>query len=108
MNARREASIARVLALIAVLSGSGCYHARIEFPQTAPPGLEPRTETLWSFAWGLSQQNLIPPECPSSTLSEVTSTTNFGFVLLTVVTLGTVSAVQLEYRCAKLPSTGIQ
>ena len=98
-----------VLLMVAVLLGtSGCYHARIEFPQTAPPGLEPRSETLWSFAWGLSQQNVVPPECPSSTLSEVTSTTNFGFVLMTVVTLGLVSAVQLEYRCAKLPSTDIR
>ncbi len=80
----------------------GCYHARVSFPDTAPPGMEPRSETLWSFAWGLSQQNLEPRDCPSASLSEVTVTTNFGFVILTVVTLGIVSAVHVEYRCAKL------
>ena len=96
---RRHAILAAVVA--AALCLHGCYHARISFPDTAPQGMEPRS-------WGLSQQNLEPRDCPSASLSEVTATTNLGFVLLTVVTLGFVSAVEVEYRCAKLPGGEIR
>jgi hypothetical protein len=96
---RRHPALA--LGLVA-LTLAACYHARISAPGIAPQGTEPQSATLWSFAWGLSQQNLEPRDCPSGSFSEVTTTTNLGFVLLTVVTVGIVSAVQLEYRCAKL------
>jgi hypothetical protein len=105
---RRRPHAGLVAIVAAALCLHGCYHARVSFPDTAPQGMEPRSETLWSLAWGLSQQNLEPRDCPSASLSEVTTSTNIGFVLLTVVSLGFVSAVKVEFRCAKLPGGEIR
>ena len=97
-----------VALLTALLASSGCYHYRVGFPGTLGDGLEPRTETKWSLVWGLVQQNIEdPPSCPSHRLAQVTSTTNYLYALVTVATLGLAAPLQLEWRCAPLPSGGL-
>jgi hypothetical protein len=89
------------LLAVALLLAGGCYHYRVAFPNTAPAGTEPRTETKWSLVWGLVQQNIDdPPSCPTHHLAEVTATTNYLYALVTVATLGLAAPVQLQYRCA--------
>lgn len=88
-----------------LLCGSGCFHYRLT-PVSAdgeplPPATEPQSETVWSFAWGLAQPTLNPANCQGNGASEVTTTTNLGYALLTVVTLGIVAPAEVEWRCAK-------
>src|SRR5258707_9970053 len=77
-------------ALIFWLAASvGCYHFRTS-PKDSAPATEPQTATVWSYAWGLAQNRVEVdmPSCPSRALQEVTVSSNFGFALLTIVTLG--------------------
>ncbi len=93
--------------LAATALAAGCYHQRAYFPDTASPATEPQSEVRWSYCWGLCQQEVRDPPCPSHSLYEVTVSTNLAFTLLTVATLGFASPAQIEWRCAKLPSPGL-
>jgi hypothetical protein len=93
--------------MAALLVGTGCHHTRIEFPNQTAPGMEPQSETVWGLWWGARQANIHPADCPSGTLSEVTTSTNLGFSFITVISLGCFAPMSVEYRCAKLaPAPG--
>ena len=99
----------RLAPLLCALAATGCYHYRAA-PPDLPSSTEPESRTVWSFAWGLIQQNVQPPACQGVGLSEVTVSSNFGYTLLTVVTLGFVAPARVEWRCAKdrpCPGNGI-
>lgn len=87
----------------------GCYHYRALVPQAAgPPATEPKSEVVWSFIWGLVQENPRIDNCQGQPLAEVHVTSNFGFALLTVATLGLAAPVRVEWRCAKAqPRPGV-
>jgi hypothetical protein len=88
---------------------TGCYHYRFTpvgpDHEPIPPATEPEAVTVWSFGWGLISQPLIrPSNCQGNGAAEVTTTTNFGFALLTVITLGVVAPLEVEWRCAIDPA----
>jgi hypothetical protein len=94
--------------LLAVLSSSGCYHYHIQGNRVTP-ATEARSQTQVAYFWGLMQPDDITPEnCPVKVpLADVTAHTNLGHILISTVTLGIVSIQRIEWRCAKLPSSGI-
>ncbi|MBK8965730.1 MAG: hypothetical protein R3D58_22375 [Saprospiraceae bacterium] len=81
---------------------SSCYHYRIMAPDF-DPATEYQSKTAHSLFWGLIQsQPMRPANCANSNgLDEVRVSTNFGYALITVATLGIWCPVQLEWRCAK-------
>lgn len=87
-----------------LLLGSGCFHYRLAPVTTAgeplPPATEPQSETVWSLFWGFDQPQVNPANCQGNGVAEVTTTTNLGYTLLTVVTLGIVAPAEVEWRCA--------
>jgi hypothetical protein len=94
----------RVAALSSLLSTS-CYHYYVKADRV-PPATEWRSNTQVAYAWGLIQPNdIVPANCPRHVpLAEVSATTNLGFVLIGVVTLGIVLPHELAWRCAKPPA----
>ncbi len=105
-STRRAAAVV----LLALATLTGCYHYRVE-PVDAPPGTEPESTTQHSLFWGLVQTQAEEPNCQGNGAAEVVATTNLGFSLLTVATLGIWSPLQLEWRCAKdriQPVTGME
>src|SRR4051812_39456768 len=78
---------------------SGCYHYRAA-PAHVAAATQPRRETLWSLAWGAVQQRVEPKNCPRVGLAEVTVSTNLGFALLTVVSLGFAAPATVAWTCA--------
>ena len=97
--------LARVSAkglLLWLALSSGCYHYRAQAPDIAgAPATEYSGEVVWSLVWGLVQENPRIDNCNNQPLAEVRVTTNFGFALLTVVTLGLAAPAKVEWRCAK-------
>ncbi len=92
---------------LGLVASVGCYHFRTS-PKDSAPATEPQTATVWSYAWGLAQNRVEVdmPSCPTRALQEVTVSSNFGFALLTIVTLGFAAPATVEWRCAKTPPTG--
>ncbi|RKG97596.1 hypothetical protein D7V97_34115 [Corallococcus sp. CA053C] len=98
----------RLAAVLCLTLSSACAHYRVQAPGHAgAPATEPEKEVLWSLAWGLVQEKPTVDNCQGQALAEVTQSTNLGFALISVVTLGIAMPQQVEWRCAKAqPSPG--
>lgn len=64
-----------------------------------------QSETTADFFWGIlghtTDVNEVPnPRCPDG-VNSVTAETNFGFILVSTITLGIVVPMTLKYTCAK-------
>lgn len=93
------------LSLLLVLQ-TGCYHYRV-YGKEVPVGSEAKQATLWSSIWGTRQQNINTDQtCLHNAAAEVTMSSNFGYALLTVLSLGFVSPIDVEWKCAKDTPTG--
>jgi hypothetical protein len=85
---------------------AGCYHYRV-YGKQVPVGSEAKQATLWSSIWGTSQQNIDTDKtCLRNPTAEVTMSSNFAYALLTVFSLGFVSPIDVEWKCAKDDPTG--
>ncbi len=92
------------LLLSMLLLFNSCYSYRVA--TQAQPGTEYNKTTAHSFLWGLAQKppTIRTPICDSldvNGMSEVVMKTNFGYSLITVVTLGIWSPMKVEYKCGK-------
>jgi hypothetical protein len=93
---------AGLLALL-LASAQGCYHYRVVAagPAGANPSTFPQSTTLHAVLWGLVQDQTLEHVCAQDeALARVRTTSNFGYTLLTVVTLGMWAPIQVEYACA--------
>jgi hypothetical protein len=97
-----------LVGFLCLLLLAGCYYYRAQGPGAAGRGVtDYEGEVVWSLAWGLVQTNPRVANCQGQALAEVRTTNNFGYVLLTVVTLGFVSPQRVDWRCASpTPSEG--
>jgi Bor protein len=83
---------------------AGCYSYRIA--THAQGGTEPIKVIGKSYAWGLLQNPplIATPVCDSLEsrgMSGIRVKKNFGRNLVTLITLGFYSAVEIEYQCGK-------
>ena len=90
-----------------------CYRVHLLAPDPDPIVTACR-RTVHTLAWGLVTRDTRSTHCESAVpdtvataceqsnaIAQVRVSTNFGFTLLTVVTLGFWSPIQLEWHCAK-------
>lgn len=94
-----------LLLLVIVLPAvqASCYHYRIVAPEP-DPATDYERRTVHSLFWGLVQQDVPTSDCVSNAMDEVRVTTNFAYLAASVATLGIWVPLQVEWRCAKLPS----
>ena len=79
-----------------------CYHYRVIAPESNPLN-EYEAKTVHNLFWGMLQTRPVsPPSCASSNgLHDVRVTSNLGYSVLTVVTLGIWCPMKIEWRCAR-------
>ena len=98
-----------LLALLCAATQS-CYHYRVAAAGAAGanPSTFPHSMTLHATFWGLVQDRALENVCAQDeALSRVRTTSNFGYTLLTMVTLGIWAPLHVEYECANMtPRTG--
>lgn len=90
--------------LTSLLLLSSCYTYRVA--THAQPGTEFSSRTAHSFFWGLVQnpKEIATPVCDSlnaNGVAVVQVKSNFGFSLITVLTLGIWSPMKIEWKCSK-------
>ncbi len=93
----------RILIIAFFLIFQSCYHYHVT-TSNFDPSTHYQKKNVSSFFWGLVQQNVIASNCDSlkiNSLDEVHVKTNFGYALITVVTLGIWSPMTIEWKCAK-------
>jgi len=86
------------------LAGPGCMTTRVvsQYDSNTIANNPLNRRTTWTYAWGLVQPKDINPKCSPSFnhLNSVSVRTNFGYLLLSVATLGIVVPMQVEWTCA--------
>ena len=102
----RKLILASIVVILA-LSGEGCYHSRLTVEGT--PATEYEKKTTHALFWGLVQEDVAATNCKGDGLQEVRVSTNFGYALLSVATLGIWVPLEIEWRCAKAvaPDTSV-
>lgn len=85
---------------LAFLLLQGCYHFRLD--SKAPFGTEVKKKTMHSLFWGLVQPSTID-SCDDKGVTDVRYSTNLGYQVLSIVSLGIWVPVDVEFRCAKRP-----
>lgn len=108
INRSVKKSVIKITLLLMLLSNQGCYHYRVS-SANFDPSTGYSKKTVHSFLWGAVQKrtngiDVVTADCDSlkiNKLDEVRVTTNFGYALITVVTLGIWCPVQVEWKCAK-------
>jgi hypothetical protein len=91
------------LLLLLFLTLPGCYQYRV-LNTSVDPSTEYQQKVLWSSFWGLANKprDFVVPNCDStSAIDEIQFRTNFGYSMLTVVTLGILAPVQVRWKCHK-------
>ncbi len=88
-------------ALCLCLLLTSCYNVRTVANVEAQRDANPQDTTVWVYCWGLAQPRVVAHECKSQALQDVRTSTNLGYALITVVTLGFVCPLTVEYTCAK-------
>ena len=90
-----------VAALLLGFLVAGCSTNKIGRPNQWAEGADSGSETVWTFFWGAIHQNLTATNCLGPGLSSVTVRGNYGYSLITVLSLGTAMPVTIEWNCAK-------
>ena len=81
----------------------GCSKYTIVTSQKNPADIHFKKKVAASYLWGLvnKPQYIIDTACGKAGLSEVKVTTNVGYSLIHIVTLGIVNIVKVEWKCQK-------
>ena len=101
-------SVANIALALMLSLNQGCYHYRVS-SANFDPSTSYTKKTVHSYLWGSVQKrtngiDVVAANCDSlkiNKLDEVRVTTNFGYAVITVVTLGIWCPVQIEWKCAK-------
>lgn len=92
-------------AILALILLSGCVQHRIIVQRPNPTG---QAETVNSTAYAFGTvQPITAAQCNTNLLNEVRVHQNLGQSLVSVLTLGIVNPLKIEYICAKVPNAPV-
>ena len=89
----------------------GCSKYTVTTSQKDPADVYYKQKTMASYFWGTvnNPHRAVDSTCGSAGLDEVKITTNLGYSLINVVTLGIVGIVKVQWKCHKpAPVVGYQ
>lgn len=82
------------------LSLSACAHYTVQTPEPNPAG-QTHSVTMTAYFWGAIDQEHYAHLCDvSNSLDMVRVQDNLGYDILSVITLGIVKPMKIEYRCS--------
>jgi hypothetical protein len=94
------------LLLPALTLAPGCYHYQVSRSDQWAPATQVERRTVWSFLWGLAQQNVHPENCHGDGLANVRVSTNILFMLISIGSFGSAVPMTVEWQCAKKAPAG--
>jgi len=97
---RRFRAHAMIVAVAIGLAGCANYHLRSPEPN---PATGYKHATLHAFLWGAIEETEVADTCESDAIDEVRVRNNYGYALITVVTLGIWMPMDVAWKCRKRP-----
>lgn len=86
-----------------IVSSQSCYQYRV-LNTNNDPATEYQKKVMWSYAWGLvnKPKDFHVPNCSTSNaIDELQFSKKFSHSILTIVTIGIVSPVEVKWKCHK-------
>ncbi len=100
---KKQIRLVLVILLLHVSLINGCYHYRVVAPDPEP-ATDYESRVAHSLFWGLLQsKDISADDCLSNALDEVRMTTNLGYSVISVATLGIWMPMNVQWKCAKEP-----
>lgn len=95
------------LCIALMIALQSCYTYRV-IPEASEPNRTAMGDTtLYAYWWGLSPPaTVVPMNCNGNGTAKVEVKKNIGHFLLTMITLGIVSPMNLQWECATDASSG--
>lgn len=85
---------------ITLIAANGCYYYRVAV--RGEPATDYQKKTMHSLFWGLVQEKpTFTDNCLGKGIHEVRVSTNAGYLLLSVATLGIWVPMDVEWKCTK-------
>jgi len=105
MKKKRLAYFYVTLILIATIGLHGCSKYTVTTSFKNPSDIVYKKYIATSYFWGTLNKpvSVVDTTCGRGGLSEVKVTSNIGYSLINVVTLGIVHIVKIECKCQKEP-----
>ncbi len=91
-----------LLSLSSVCWLAACYHFAVAV-ENPSPATEYEGRTVHALLWGAFQTRTSATNCESNALDEVRVNSNFGYLAVSVLSLGIYVPLEVEWRCAKEP-----
>jgi hypothetical protein len=93
------------LLIFSITISPGCSKYTVTTTQSTPGDIRFKNKVAASYLWGIinKPQSIVDSTCGTAGVSEVKVTSNLGYSLLNVATLGIVHIVKLEWKCQKEP-----
>ena len=89
-----------IIVSLSLFGLTACAHYSVQAPEPNPAG-QTHSVTLTSYFWGAVEQQHNAPECDAThSLDMVRVEDNLGYDFLSVITLGIVKPMKIEYRCS--------
>ncbi len=86
--------------LLFVFLVEGCAHYTIQAPEPNPAG-QTHTVTLYSYFWGAIEPTHSAIECDiTDALDVVRARDNLAYDFISVITLGVIKPMEMEYKCS--------
>jgi hypothetical protein len=90
------------LGLTIVVGTSSCVHYTITTTENNPADIAFKKKVVKALWWGkINVPQRLVDSCGDAGLDEVKISSNFGYTLLHLVTLGIVHKVKVEWKCHK-------
>ena len=107
MFMKKSKSLHFIVLLFSLYSFSlqSCSKYTVTTSQRDPADVAYKKKVMASYLWGIinNPHRTVDTACGSAGLDEVKITTNVGYSVINVVTLGIVHVVQVEWKCQKEP-----
>ena len=85
-----------------VVMTSGCVHYTITTTENNPADIAYKGKVVKALWWGkINVPQRLVDSCGDAGLDEVKISSNFGYTLLHLITLGIVHKVRVEWKCHK-------
>lgn len=103
-----------LVSVMLVMNGmalQSCSKYTVTTSQKDPADIHYKQKIMASYFWGTinNPHRTVDSTCGSAGIDEVKITTNFGYSLIHVVTLGIVNIVKVQWKCHKpAPIVGYQ
>ncbi len=84
--------------LVILVLFSGCMNMRLvaKYDSSNPV---PKNVTKWTWFWGLQQPNDVVTDASCASICMLTAKTNFGYLLISTLSLGIAVPLRVEYSC---------